>query len=443
MTEQEQAELESRVARILEAARRQGADAAEVSVSRSQGLSVRVRNGEVETVEHTRDQGFGISVYLGRRKGSASTSDASPAAIEATVAKAVNIARYTAEDPVAGLADPELMPSGPLPELDLSHPWDLDVARAADIALACEAAALAVDSRISNSDGASLGTGRTCRTYGNSHGFIGTEVATRHGLSVSVIAGDGDGMQRDHAFTLDRVPERLESPERVGRRAGERAVSRLGARPVKTARVPVIFGNDVSAGLIGHLVAAISGGNLYRQASFLLDALGTRILPERLRIDERPHLPRALGSAAFDADGVATSPKDLVRGGVLESYLLSSYSARRLGMSSTGNAGGVHNLRVSDDGLDLPALLSRMERGLLVTELMGQGVNLVTGDYSRGAAGYWVENGQIVHPVQEVTVAGNLRQMFLDVEAVGSDAERPGNIVCGSILIDDLMVSGS
>lgn len=437
------ASLEDRVVRILEIARTHGADAAEVAVSRSEGLAVSVRHGEVETVEQTRDQGFGITVYLGRRKGSASTSDSSLDAIEATVAKALNIARFTAEDPAAGLADADLMAGGPLPDLDLCHPWDIDVAEATELARMCEAAALGFDERISNSDGATTTSGRSCRAYGNSHGFIGSELATRHGLSVAVIAGRESGMQRDYAFTVDRAAAGLEAAEEVGRRAGERTVARLGARPVPTARVPVLFSHDVAAGLLGHFVSAISGGSLYRRASFLIDSLGQQIFPDRVQIEELPHLPRALGSAAFDSDGVATRRKFLVEGGRLSSYVLSAYSARRLGLVTTANAGGVHNLRISDDGLDLASLVARLGRGLLVTELMGQGVNGVTGDYSRGAAGFWVENGAISHPVQEVTVAGNLRDMFRNLDAIGSDTVRPGNIVCGSLLIDGMTISGS
>lgn len=442
MTEQRRA-LEEKVGSILEIARARGADAAEVAVSRSEGLAVSVRHGEVETVEQTRDQGLGITVYLGQRKGSASTSDTSLQAIEATVAKALSIARFTAEDPAAGLADAALMPAGPLPELDLYHPWDIDVAAATELARSCEAAALGFDARISNSDGATTTSGQSCRAYGNSHGFIGSEIATRHGLSVAVIAGRDAGMQRDYAFTVDRSAAALEAAEEVGQRAGERTVARLGARPVPTAKVPVLFSHDVAAGLLGHLVSAISGGNLYRRSSFLLDGLGQQIFPERVQIEELPHLPRGLGSANFDGDGVATRRKHLVRDGVLSSYLLSAYSARRLGLATTGNAGGVHNLRISDDGLDFQALLARLGRGLLVTELMGQGVNGVTGDYSRGAAGFWVENGAISHPVQEVTVASNLREMFRNLDAIGNDTLRPGNIVCGSLLIDGMTVSGS
>jgi PmbA protein len=437
-----EAELRAEVTAILEEAARRGATAAEVTVNRSLGLVVTVRRGALETVEFTRDQGFGITVYDGRRKGSASTTDASRAAVAETVGKALEIARHTAEDPAAGLADPALLPRS-LPELDLFHPWRLDVDGAEELARACEAAALAVDPRITNSEGASVSSVQACRAYGNSHGFVGSVCGTRHGVSVAVIAADDAGMQRDHWYTLSRVPGELEDPEVVGRRAAERAVARLGARPVPTARVPVAFAPEVASGVIGHLLGAISGGALYRRASFLCDALGERLFPERVRIEERPLEPRALGSAAFDADGVATGPKAIVEDGRLASYLLSAYSARRLGLESTGNAGGVHNLRVVDDGFDRSALLARMGRGLLVTELMGQGVNGVTGDYSRGAAGFWVEDGAIAHPVQEVTVAGNLRRMFAGLDAIGADADRPGNIRCGTLLVDDMTVAGS
>lgn len=438
-----QPQLEEKVRHILESARKQGATAAEVVVTQADGLSVGVRHGELETVESNRDQGFGITVYLGLRKGSASTSDPSPAAVEQTVGKALNIARFTAEDPAAGLADAALMPAGPLPELDLYHPWRLDVSAATTLAQACEAAALGVDKRISNSEGASVSTSQACRAYGNSHGFVASECGTRHGLSVSVIAGTGDAMQRDYDYTVSRLATRLEDPAAVGREAGRRALSRLGARPVATARVPVLFAHEVAGGLIGHFLGAISGGALYRRASFLLDALGEPVFPARVHIDESPHLPQALGSAAFDGDGVATRPKAIVAEGTLKSYVLSAYSARRLGMETTGNAGGVHNLRVSDDGFTFDQLLQQMETGLLVTELMGQGVNGVTGDYSRGAAGYWVEGGEIAFPVQEVTVAGNLRDMLGSIRAIGNDIRRPGNITCGSLLIDGMTLSGS
>jgi PmbA protein len=434
-------ELEARVAAILEEARRQGATAAEVGVSRALGLVVAVRQGELETVEFTRDQGFAISVYRGRRKGAASTTVADDASIRDTVSRALAIAGHTAEDPAAGLADPSLLAAS-VPDLDLHHGWRLEVADAERIAAECEAAALGHDPRITNSEGATVSSVQVCRAYGNSGGFVGSECGTRHGFSVSVIASDEGGMQRDYWYTSSRVPAELEPPEEVGRRAAERALARLGARSVPTTRAPVLFATEVAGSIMGHFLGAISGGALYRRASFLCDALGESLFPERITIDERPREPRALGSTAFDGDGVATRPKAFVDRGVLASYVLSAYSARRLGMETTGNAGGIHNLHVSDDGLDLDALLARMGRGLYVTELMGQGVNAVTGDYSRGAAGFWVEDGRIAFPVQEVTVAGNLKRMFADLDAVGADAHRPGNIRCGSLLFDGMTVAG-
>lgn len=435
--------LEAKVRRVLDSARERGASAAEVVVSQADGLAVSVRHGELETVESNRDQGFAITVYVGQRKGSASTSDPGDDAIEQTVAKALSIAELTTEDPAAGLVAPELMPRPPLPELDLDHPWDVDVTTAAELARSCEAAALGVDPRIANSEGATLNTSRICRAYGNSHGFVASNIGTRHGMSVSVIAGTGEAMQRDYDYTLARCADDLEAAEQVGQRAGGRAVARLGARAVPTSRVPVVFAHEVAAGLVSHLLGAISGGALYRRASFLLDALGEPLFPDWVQMTESPHLPRALGSAAFDGDGVATRDKVIVGDGVLRSYLLSVYAARRLGMTPTGNAGGVFNLRVSNSGQTTEALLQEMGTGLLVTELMGQGVNGVTGDYSRGAGGFWVENGEIVFPVQEVTVAGNLRSMFRNVRAIADDIRRPGNIQCGSVLIDGMTLSGS
>lgn len=437
-----QGDLERRVAMILDEAARQGATAAEVSVSRSLGLSVTVRRGDLETVEFNRDQGFGITVYQGLRKGSASTTVADASAVVDTVARALGIARHTAEDPAAGLADARLL-AGELPDLDLHHPWSLDVPEAERIARDCEAAALGVDARITNTEGATVGTGQVCRAYGNSAGFIGSECASRHGISVSVIASDAAGMQRDYWYTTSRLQDQLEAADDVGRRAGERAIARLGARSVRTERVPVLFATEIAGSLMGHLLGAISGGALYRRASFLCDALGEQLFPARIRIDERPHELRGLGSAAFDGDGVATRPKAFVDAGVLSSYLLSIYSARRLGMETTGNAGGVHNLHVSSDGVPLEALLQDMGRGLLVTELMGQGVNGVTGDYSRGAGGFWIEDGAIAFPVQEVTVAGNLRRMFEGLRTVADDAVRPANIRCGSLLVDGMTVAGN
>lgn len=437
----DEARLRDEVRRLLDEAERQGASAAEVSVTRTVGLTVTVRRDELETVEFTRDAGFGVTVYDGRRRGSASTTVVDGRAARDVVAKALEIARHTAEDPAAGLAAPEQLATD-VPDLDLYHPWALDVPAAEALARVCERAATGADARIANSEGATVTSYGSCRAYGNSAGFVGSECGTRHGLSIAVIAGEGAGMQRDYWYTASRRPEALEAAEAVGLRAAERTVARLGARPVPTAEVPVLFATEIAPGLVGHLLGAISGASLYRRASFLCDALGEQLLPERITIDERPRLPGAVGSAAFDGDGLATRAKPIIENGVLASYLLSVYSARRLGMESTANAGGVHNLFVSDDGLDHDALLAELGTGLLVTELMGQGVNVVTGDYSRGAAGFWVENGSIVDPVQEVTVAGNLRDMFAGLRAVGADAERETNVRCGSLLVDGMTVAG-
>ena len=434
--------LQEQVEAILAEARRQGASACEVAVSAGQGLSTTVRQGEVETVEFNRDQGFGITLYVGQRKGSASTSATGSEAIRETVAAALAIAKHTSEDECAGLADAALM-ARELPELDLYHPWSITPEQAVEQALACEAAAFAADARIKNADGTSLNTHQGCRVYGNSHGFVGGYASTRHSLSCVMIA-EGEGqMQRDYWYDVNRQGELLADAAGIGQRAAERAVSRLGARPVPTCEVPVLFAAELAGGLFSHLLAAISGGNLYRQSSFLEGALGQRLFPEWLTLDERPHLPRALGSATFDGDGLATYAKPFVEKGELVSYVLGTYSGRKLGLPSTANSGGVHNLFVTHGDEDQQALIRRMGRGLLVTELMGQGLNLVTGDYSRGAAGFWVENGEIQFPVQEVTIAGNLRDMFRQVVAVGRDLERRGNICTGSVLIEKMTVAGS
>ncbi|UYP29741.1 metalloprotease PmbA [Pseudomonas sp. Z8(2022)] len=434
--------LQEQVESILAEARRQGASACEVAVSAGQGLSTTVRQGEVETVEFNRDQGFGITLYVGQRKGSASTSATGIEAIRETVAAALAIAKHTSEDDCAGLADAALM-ARDLPELDLYHPWSITPEQAVERALACEAAAFAADSRIKNADGTSLNTHQGCRVYGNSHGFVGGYASTRHSLSCVMIA-EGEGqMQRDYWYDVNRQGELLADAAGIGRRAADRAVSRLGARPVPTCEVPVLFAAELAGGLFSHLLAAISGGNLYRHSSFLEGALGQRLFPEWLSLDERPHLPRALGSAAFDGDGLATYAKPFVEKGELVSYVLGTYSGRKLGLPSTANSGGVHNLFVTHGDEDQQALIRRMGRGLLVTELMGQGLNLVTGDYSRGAAGFWVENGEIQFPVQEVTIAGNLRDMFRQIVAVGCDLERRGNICTGSVLIERMTVAGS
>lgn len=434
--------LRDKVRQIIDEAQRQGATASEVSVSVEQGLSVSVRQREVETVEFNRDQGFGITLYLGQRKGSASTTTSGDDAIRETVAAALAIARHTSEDSFAGLADPQLMAKD-LPDLDLYHPWPITPEQAIEQALACEAAAFAADERIRNADGTSLSTHQGCRAYGNSHGFIGGYVSTRHSLSCVMIAESAGQMQRDYAYDVNRIGTALHDPVSIGQRAAARAVRRLGARPVPTCEVPVLFAAEVATGLFGHLLSAISGGNLYRKASYLEGALGQMLFPEWLTLDERPHIPRALGSASFDGDGLATYAKPFIEQGRLVSYVLGTYSGRKLGMPSTANSGGVHNLHVTHGSEDQAALIKGMGRGLLVTELMGQGLNLVTGDYSRGAGGFWVENGEIQFPVQEVTIAGNLREMFQRIQAIGCDLETRGNMYTGSVLIEKMMVAGS
>ncbi len=433
--------LREKVERIIEEARRQGASASEVSVSMEQGLSTTVRQGEVETVEFNRDQGFGITLYVGQSKGSASTTGSGDEAIRETVAAALAIARHASQDEFAGLADATLM-ARELPDLDLYHPWSITPEQAIEQALSCESAAFDFDARIRNADGTSLNTHQGCRAYGNSNGFIGGYCSTRHSLSCVMIAESEGQMQRDYFYDVNRIGEALIDPQTIGRRAAERAVRRLGARPIPTCEVPVLFAPELATGLFSHFIAAISGGNLYRKASYLEDALGQTLLPEWLSLDERPHIPRALGSASYDGDGLATYAKPFVENGRLISYVLSTYSGRKLGMPSTANAGGVHNLFVSHGEEDQAALLRRMGRGLLVTELMGQGLNLVTGDYSRGAGGYWVENGEIQFPVQEVTIAGNLRDMFRQIVAIGCDIETRGNVRTGSVLIERMMVAG-
>ncbi len=438
----ERARCERLVALALEAARAGGADAAEASASVDRGLSATVRLGEVETVEFHRDQGIGVTVYVGRRKGSASTADLREASVRAAVEAALAIARHAGEDPCAGLAPPERL-AREWPELDLHHPWGLDAEGAIALATACEDAARAVDRRIANSEGATVTTHEGTSVYGNTHGFLGGYEGSRHSVSCAVVAREGEAMERDWWWTVARDPAELEAPEAVGRRAGERAVRRLGGRKIATRECPVLYAAEVAGGLIGHFLGAIRGGRLYRRASFLLDRLGERVFPEWMAIREDPHIPKALGSAPFDAEGVATRPRELVAGGVLRGYVLDTYSACRLGMETTGNAGGVHNVLVAPSRSGgLEALLAEMGEGLLVTELMGHGVNYVTGDYSRGAAGFWVEGGRIAHPVHEITVAGNLAEMFRAIAAVGDDVDTRGRVRTGSILVGRMTVAG-
>ena len=437
----QQIQLESRSRQAVELARKLGADACEVGASVDQGVGVSVREGEVETVELSRDQGIAVTVYLGQRKGSASSTDAGEASIHAVVEKAIAIARYTGEDPAAGLADAELMATH-LPDLDVHHPWPLTTEEAIDLALACEAAGRG-KAGIKSSDGASLSSGEGVRVYANSHGFLGSQCGSRHSLSCMLIAEDAAGMQRDYDFTSARNPRDLLAPERVGESAAEHTLRRLGARRPATGRMPVLFDPNLAAGLVGSLMGAIAGGALFRQSSFLCDRLGDELFPEWFSLQEKPMEIGAMASSPFDNDGVQTRDNVFIENGRLASYMLSAYSARRLGMQTTANAGGARNLRIAAPLASRDELLARMGRGVLVTELMGQGVNAVTGDYSRGAAGFWVENGKIQYPVEEFTIAGNLEAMFRGLAGVGSDIDTRGSIHTGSWLIDEMTVAGS
>jgi len=404
---------------------------------------VNVRMGEVETVERTRDRGVSVTVYFGSRKGSANTADLAPSSVEATIDQACAIARYTEPDPCAGLADPALL-AREFPDLDLWHPWALEPERAIEIGVACERAGRDLDPRLRNSDGASVNTGQSLSVYANSHGFLGRERATSHSVSCALVAEDEGGMQRDYWYDSSCDAAALADALEIGRRAGQRALRRLGARPVSTRDCPVLFVPEVARSLLQHYVQAVSGGALYRRASFLLDQLGAQVFPEWFQLRERPLLPRGPGSAAFDSEGVATRESALVEDGKVARYVLGSYSARKLGMTTTGNAGGVRNVELHVAGAPTyEQLLAELGTGLVVTEMMGQGVSIVTGDYSRGAAGFWVEGGRIVHPVEEVTIAARLPDMFRGIRAVGSDLDTRGNFRTGSILVDRMTVAGS
>ena len=429
---------------VLDHARKGGASDCEVDVSEGFGQSVTVRCGEVETIEYNRDKGIGVTVYLGQRKGHASTSDFSVSALRETVDAALNIARFTAEDDCAGLPAAELLATREqgFADLDLYHPWQLSVDEAADLARRCEQAAFDVSSHVTNSEGASVSIQEGHFVSANSLGFMGGYPTSRHYLSCSVIAGKDDAMQRDDWYSTSRNPDHIAAAEAIGDYAARRALSRLGARKIKTCKVPVLFEAPLAASLIGNFAHAASGGSLYRKTSFLLDCLGRRIFPENMRISERPRLPGGLASSTFDNDGVATRDRELVMDGVLQGYFLSAYTARKLGMATTGNAGGCHNLIVQSGQHDFSGLLKKMGRGLLVTELLGQGVNYVTGDYSRGAAGYWVEGGEIQHAVEEITIAGNLRDMFLNIVDVGNDVVVRGSRQVGSILVAEMKIAG-
>jgi PmbA protein len=438
---QRKAELQQMVEDLLSEAKHLGASAAEAAVSSNAGLSLTVRLGETETIEHTRDNGLGVTVYFGHRKGSASTTDLSPQAIKETVEAACNFAKYTSEDPCSGLADAVLM-ARDNPDLDLYHPWQQSVEEAIEQAIRCEDAARASDPRIVNSEGASLNSHDGLHVYGNTHGFMGGYPSSRHSLSCAVVGKQDESMQRDYWYTLSRQANRLQTPEDVGRIAAQRTLARLNARKLPTQQAAVLFQSDVAVGLLRSFIGAVRGSALYRKASFLIDHLGRPVFPEFITIHEEPRLPMGLASAAYDNEGVATSNREFVHQGVLESYVLDSYAARKLGMQTTGNAGGVRNLRINSGELDREGLLRKMDRGLVVSELMGQGVNMVTGDYSRGAAGFWVEGGEIQYPVEEITIAGNMRDMMMGLQEVGSDVETRSSVQTGSWLIDRMMIAG-
>ncbi len=429
---------------VLAHAKKSGASDCEVDVSEGFGQSVSVRCGDVETIEYNRDKGIGVTIYLGQHKGHASTSDFSPAALRETVEAALNIARFTAADACAGLPEKELLASREqgFADLDLYHPWLLPVEGAIDLATRCEQAAFAVSPQVSNSEGATVSIQEGQFVSANSLGFMGGYPSSRHYLSCSVIAGKDENMQRDDWYSTSRDAQRMASPEAIGDYAARRALARLGARKIKTCKVPVLFEAPLAASLIGNFIHAVSGGSLYRKTTFLADSLGTKIFSKKLNISERPHLRGGLASGYFDSDGVATQDREVVVDGVLQGYFLSVYTARKLGMQTTGNAGGCHNLIVHPGKRDLQGLLKKMGRGLLVTELLGQGVNYVNGDYSRGAAGYWVEHGEIVHAVEEVTIAGNLRDMFRHIAGVGNDVLERGSKQVGSILVEQMKVAG-
>jgi PmbA protein len=436
-------ELEAPVRRALERASALGASAAEAGVTAETGLSTTVRLGEVETLEYHRDRGIVVTVYFGQCKGSASSADTSMDAIDEAVAKACSIARHTAEDDCAGLAPAERMATH-LPDLDLLHPWSLSPDDMIELATRCEASALAVDSRIDNSEGATLSSHERRRVYGNSHGLVAGYPSSYHSVSCSVIARDDSGMQRDYWYSAARDPADLKSAESIGQTAGERTVRRLGARKLSTRTAPVLFPPNLARGLIGHFLGAIQGGAQYRRTSFLLDAAGQQVFPSFVSICERPLIPKGVGSAAMDSEGVATANRDLLQDGVLAGYILGSYSARKLGLETTGNAGGVHNILVNGRaGADQASLMGDMGTGFLVTELIGQGVNPTTGDYSRGAAGYWIENGEVAYPVHEITIAGNLIDMYMNLVAIGEDADVQSNVRCGSILLESMTIAGN
>ncbi|WP_446830691.1 metalloprotease PmbA [Candidatus Foliamicus sp.] len=435
-------DLRERVADALTRARKGGASQAEASASSDTGLTVRVRMRSVETLESHQGHSLDVTVYRGKRSGSASTSDLSLQAVRETVDKALSLARFAAEDEFAGLADADRMATE-FPQLDLYHPWGMEAEQGIELALECEAAALDADSRISNSEGAGVNSGESSFAYGNSHGFLQSGSSSRHSISCLVLSEQNGRMESDYDYSVARAPEELAPAKQVGESAAANTLRRLGARKIRSTRAPVVFAPRVARSLIGHFCAAVSGSALYNRASFLLDSLGKPVFADCVNLAELPHLPRGMASRAYDAEGVATASREVIDNGVLNGYFLGSYSARKLGMESTGNAGGAHNLLLQSSGQSLEELLTEMGEGLVVTELMGQGANTVTGDYSRGAAGYWVQGGVPGHAVHEITIAGNLKDMFRGIRAIGSDIDRRGRIHAGSILIDSLSIAGA
>ena len=438
----DQGELEDIVSLLLREAREQGADQAEAAASHAIGLSVTARLGSVESFEYTNDRGVGVTVYKSQKKGSASTSDFSPAALREAVIKACSFANHTAADEYSGLADEEMM-AHDFPELELVHEWGLQSDEAIRIAIECEDAARGFDSRITNSEGASVTSSSSVSVYGNSHGFLAGYPKTSHSISCVVVGESNGDMERDYWYSSARDAMDLETPEEIGKTAARRTVQRLGSRKIKTGKTPVLFAPEVARGFIGHAISAVSGGAQYRKSTFLLDAVGEKIFPEFVQIQERPHIPKGMSSTPFDAEGVATRDRDLVVDGVLQGYILGSYSARRLGLETTANAGGAHNLLVPGGSEDMQSLIRSLDRGILVHELIGQGVNAVTGDYSRGAVGYWIEQGEICYPVSEITIAGNLRDLYHQITAIGNDQDLRSGIRCGSLLVDAMTIAGA
>ncbi|TGE83154.1 metalloprotease PmbA [Pseudoalteromonas sp. KS88] len=435
-------QVKDAVAEVLEHAKKLGATGAEAAMSSTSGLSVSTRMGEVETIEFNQDGGLGISVYVGNHKGSASTADLNPKTLRTVVEKAIDIAKFTSDDPHNGVADKALLEFAPL-DLDLYHPWDVSPEQGIELCHSAEQAALNADERIVNSDGASFSSHQGLRVYGNSHGLIAGYPRTRHSISTMVIGKDGEQMQRDSAYTVSREQNGLKDAAAVGLEAASETLAKLNSQKLGTMKVPVIFRADIANSLFGHLVSAIGGGALYRKSSFLMDSLGTQVFSDCVNISERPHLLKGLASTPFDSEGVKTIDREIIQGGELQTYLLASYAARKMNMTPTGHAGGIHNWLVEKTHQDLTELLKTMGTGLLVTELMGQGVNTVTGDYSRGAAGFWVENGEIQYPVSEITIAGKLQDMFKAIVGLGGDIERRGGIQTGSVLIEEMQVAGS